>query len=474
MSDLAKRIKELFLSLLPADGATIGNSSLRQLITSKLAAEGITVSEDDYWQTHAQLVERGAVLTGKGRGGSVRLAEAKPESFGLASQIIAPEDAAEKNTKTQTLKPPVARGKAAGAEAAQVLSYRHLDKRKNNPEVGMVTPSTDPDAGKTRWAYDPHLNPELNFDPQRSRIEQLIDDALASGDQEQMRAALVQLKKAQSPYLNWAGKAERTSFEVDTVSLHVHERIDPASILSAVRKRMKAEGKSKGMEKAIQPGLFDAPFESLPLRDAIDFYRHERGWANRLIAGDSLLVMNSLLQKESMAGRVQMFYFDPPYGIKYGSNFQPFVGKRDVKDRNDADLTQEPEMIKAFRDTWELGIHSYLTYLRDRLLLARELLHESGSIFVQIGEENLHLVKNLMEEVFGTENYVGLICVKKTGSKGSKYLDNIFDYVVWFSKSIESLKYYPMYSEKELGVGKGSGARYDQLQDCNGVSPDFS
>jgi adenine-specific DNA-methyltransferase len=253
----------------------------------------------------------------------------------------------------------------------------------------MVTPATDPDAGKSKWAYDPHLDPALNFDPQRGNIEALIDEALASGDAEQMRAALAELKRLQSPYLNWSGKAERTSFEVDTVSLHVHERVDPASILSAVRKAMRAEGKagSKGAEKAIQPGLFDAPFENLPLRDAIDFYRHERGWANRLIAGDSLLVMNSLLQKESMAGRVQMIYIDPPYGIKYGSNFQPFVGKRDVKDRNDGDLTQEPEMIKAFRDTWELGIHSYLTYLRDRLLLSKELLHDSGSIFVQISEE---------------------------------------------------------------------------------------
>ena len=126
------------------------------------------------------------------------------------------------------------------------------------------------------------------------------------------------------------------------------------------------------------------------------------------MAGDSLLVMNSLLQKESMAGKVQMIYIDPPYGIKYGSNFQPFVGKRDVKDRNDADLTQEPEMIKAFRDTWELGIHSYLTYLRDRLLLARELLHESGSVFVQISDENLHHVREIMDEVFGVENFVSV------------------------------------------------------------------
>ena len=172
---------------------------------------------------------------------------------------------------------------------------------------------------------------------------------------------------------------------------------------------MKGEGKSAGASKAIQPGLFDAPFENVPLRDAIDFYHHERGWANRLVAGDSLLVMNSLIQKESMAGKVQMIYFDPPYGIKYGSNFQPFVGKRDVKDRNDADLTQEPEMIKAFRDTWELGIHSYLSYLRDRLLLARELLDESGSVFVQIGDENVHHVRELLDEVFGGENAVSII-----------------------------------------------------------------
>ena len=175
----------------------------------------------------------------------------------------------------------------------------------------------------------------------RAGVEKLIDDALASGDQDTMRAALQELKRLGEPYLNWTGKAERTSFDVDTVSLYVHERIDPASILAAVRKRMKdAQGKDR--DKWKQPDLFAAPFENLPLRDAIDFYKHERGWANRLIAGDSLLVMNSLLQKESMAGQVQMIYIDPPYGIRYGSNFQPFVNKRDVKDRKDEDLTQEP------------------------------------------------------------------------------------------------------------------------------------
>src|SRR5690606_17040540 len=155
-----------------------------------------------------------------------------------------------------------------------------------------------------------------------------------------------------------------------------------------------------------QPGLFEAPFESVPLRSALDFYKHDRGWANRLVAGDSLLVMNSLLQKEGMAGQVQMIYIDPPYGIKYGSNFQPFTNKRDVKDRSDADLTQEPEMIKAFRDTWELGIHSYLTYLRDRLLLAKDLLSDTGSVFVQISDENLHYARELCNEVFGATSFV--------------------------------------------------------------------
>ena len=277
--------------------------------------------------------------------------------------------------------------RAQGSSGSQVLSYRHPDKRKNNPEVGIVKPENDPEQPKTQWVYDPHIDPALQFDVGRAQIEKLIDDALASGDDATMRAALEELKRYSAPYLNWTGKAERTSFEVDTVSLYVHERIDPASILSAVRKRMKGEkspspsaGEGQG-GSGFQPDLFAAPFENLPLRDAIDFYKHERGWANRLIAGDSLLVMNSLLQKESLAGQVQTIYIDPPYGIKYGSNFQPFVNKRDVKDRKDEDLTQEPEMIKAFRDTWELGIHSYLTYLRDRLLLAKELLHESGERF---------------------------------------------------------------------------------------------
>src|SRR3989442_464819 len=257
--------------------------------------------------------------------------------------------------------------------------YEHKGKKRiNNPPVGLVTPETDPPL-PTHKVYDyiqpvPSVKPGkgLDYDPH-------LD-----------------------PQLVWAGKKQHTSFEVPTVSLHVHETIEPRTIVEAVRKR-------NGNGLPTQPSLFERPEERLPLRDAIDFYKHAHGWSNRLVAGDSLLVMNSLLEKEGMAGQVQMVYIDPPYGIKYGSNFQPFVNKRDVRDGKDEDLTQEPEMIRAFRDTWELGIHSYLTYLRDRLLLARELLHETGSCFVQIGEENLHLVRDCMDEVFGRSNYCGML-----------------------------------------------------------------
>ena len=231
------------------------------------------------------------------------------------------------------------------ANKKPIEQYDHKgSERLNNPPVGLVTPETDREAGKKTYAYDPHLDPQLQ----------------------------------------WAGKAEHTSFEVSTVSLHVHERIDPRTIIEAVRK-------SNG-QTLDQLSLFSSSKENPPLREAIEFYKHKHNWSNRLIAGDSLLVMNSLLEKEGMAGQVQMVYLDPPYGIKYGSNFQPFVNKRDVKDGSDEDLTQEPEMIRAFRDTWELGIHSYLTYLQDRLLLARELLSESGSIFVQIS--GIHLKRD--------------------------------------------------------------------------------
>ncbi|MDK2974932.1 MAG: adenine-specific DNA-methyltransferase [Methanofollis sp.] len=280
----------------------------------------------------------------------------------------------------------------------EIEQYDHKGAcRLNNPPVGLVDARTEPEEGTTTYAYDPHID----------------------------------------PHLAWAGKAEHISFEVPKVSLHVHERIDPKTIVRAAKS-------SNGDHR--QASLFEFSAENPPLREAVEFYRHRHNWSNRLVAGDSLLVMNSLLQKENMAGKVQTIYIDPPYGIRYGSNFQPFVNKRDVKDGKDEDLTREPEMIKAFRDTWELGIHSYLTYLRDRLLLARELLTESGSVFVQISDENVHHVREIMDEVFGAGNFVSEIIFRKKGmTLGSTTLERMNDIIVWYSKDISKIKYHQLF-----------------------------
>ena len=218
----------------------------------------------------------------------------------------------------------------------------------------------------------------------------------------------------------------------------MHERIDPRTIIEAVRRPDAGPG---------QESLFELPDENPPLRQAIEFYRHAHNWSNRLIAGDSLLVMNSLLHKEGMGGDVQTVYIDPPYGIKYGSNFQPFTNKREVTDGKDTHLSGEPETIKAFRDTWELGIHSYLSYLRDRLFLARELMAESGSCFVQIGDENVHRVALVMDEVFGAENRIATITYATTSGSSTKHLPEVGDYLIWYAKDKTRVKYRQLYEQ---------------------------
>ncbi|WP_411833166.1 site-specific DNA-methyltransferase [Pseudoxanthomonas mexicana] len=454
----AADIRAAILDTLPEDGSTIGNGRLRELIAAGL---GVEVDEDAYFSVRDALVQAGQVGTGRGRGGSVRRVLEAGTPLTLEAQAVPEEAKAPKVRQAKAGKK--ATGRRGEDASASIIAYQHADKRRNNPDVGVVTPETDPDQPKTTWAYDPHIDPALQFDIGRAQIEKLIDDALASGDEAVMREALEQLRRQAEPYLNWTGKAERTSFDVDTVSLHVHERIDPASVLAVVRKRLRKEKGEHGGTGDMFRAWFEEP---LPYREAIEFYKHDRGWANRLVTGDSLLVMNSLVQKEGMAGQVQMIYIDPPYGIKYGSNFQPFVNKRDVKDRKDEDLTQEPEMIKAFRDTWELGIHSYLTYLRDRLLLAKELLHESGSIFVQISDENLHRVRNLLDDVFGGQNFSSLIAYSTTGGFPSATLSRKGDYVLWYAKDISKVKYRRQYLEKTLDDAVHED--YDQVEQIDG------
>jgi adenine-specific DNA-methyltransferase len=348
-------------------------------------------------------------------------------------------------------------GKKPGKKIEQ---YDHKGKtRVNNPPVGLVTPDTDKDTGRKTYSYDPHIDPTLQFDCRRSVVESILLQGLEAERLEDAREALAALKKLQEPFLNWTGKSEHTSYKVPTVSLHVHERIDSRTIIDSVRRREK--------EMSQQISLFEGKEENPPLRQAIQFYKHAHNWSNRLVAGDSLLVMNSLLEKEGLAGQVQMIYMDPPYGIKYGSNFQPFINKRDVKDGKDEDLTAEPEMIKAFRDTWELGIHSYLTYMRDRLLLSRELLSESGSIFVQISDENVHHVKELMDEVFGKDNFISQIAYMTTTARGAGMIDCIYDIILWYSRDRKQAKYRQLYSwriEGTIGFGQYDFVRTEKGQ----------
>src|SRR5437764_113227 len=288
-----------------------------------------------------------------------------------------------------------------------------------------------------KYGYDRSLDPQLSWDinADREYAEALIDKVRNAKSVEDAHAAAEELKRMSSPFLNWAGKAERNSFSVPTLPLFTHERLSTEAILKSVQTHKQ------------QLDLFADSKLDLAER-VLRAYEHKSPWVNRLILGDSLVVMNSLLKYEALGGQVQCIYVDPPYGVKFGSNFQPFIRKRDVRHNDDVDLTREPEMVQAYRDTWELGLHSYLTYLRDRLLLARELLTASGSIFVQISDENVHHVRELMDEVFGSENLVSLISFKKTGGQSSTLLPGVCDYLLWYAREIAQVKYRQLYFAK--------------------------
>src|SRR6266498_866939 len=245
------------------------------------------------------------------------------------------------------------------------------------------------------------------------------------------------------PQLVWKGKDEQDAQDlaVPAVPIYIQEHIKPQNIIELVRSEAK-----KGEPQ--QPMLF-GDFNGLTFEDRVDFYHHEQHWSNRMILGDSLMVMTSLAEKEGLKGKVQMIYLDPPYGIKFGSNWQVSTRKHDVKDGRAEDTTRQPEQVKAFRDTWQLGVHSYLAYLRDRLTTAGDLLAESGSLFVQIGEENVHLVRCILDEVFGSENYVALITFRTTSDRGGQILGTNSDYILWYAKKIEQIKNRQLFTNRE-------------------------
>jgi adenine-specific DNA-methyltransferase len=261
---------------------------------------------------------------------------------------------------------------------------------------------------------------------------------------------------ALSPQLVWSGKAERLSFDVPTLPLFVHERLSTEAILETLGRHKR--------DQQQEFDLFGDPRRSIT-EQTLRAYEYRDDWVNRMILGDSLVVMNSLLEYEGLGGQVQMIYIDPPYGVKFGSNFQPFVRKRDVKHNDDGDMTREPEMVQAYRDTWELGIHSYLTYIRDRLLVARELLTPSGSVFLQIGQENIHHIREVLDEVFGEDNFVSQISFAKTSSSTGKNLAATVDYLLHYARHKPELKYRPLFVEKNLQSEIGGPYSWLELPD---------
>ncbi len=283
---------------------------------------------------------------------------------------------------------------------------------------------------------------------------------LKAGDNAGARTALESLRDVITHRYQ---QPDDESLHVDIRSLYRHEHIAPETLIKGLYRLVVDKAANQDELFAVNE-LFGNAIGHEELDKVSDYYTHSDGWTNRLIQGDSLLVMTSLLEREGMAGQVQCIYLDPPYGIKYGSNWQIKLNNRTVKDGDDESLSGQPEQVKAFRDTWELGIHSYLNYLRDRLLVARELLHESGSCFMQISEENVHLVRNLMDEEFGSDNFVSLVSFTTTSGFETTTLARNGDYLLWYAKDKESIKYRQLYLEKDITLSSGR-YRWIQLPD---------
>jgi len=340
--------------------------------------------------------------------------------------------------------------------------YEHGDRAIQRPDAGVQDQFQAKKPPRT-YRYDSSLDPALSWDEQRERdlgewLLALIVRASKEGERavfaepqewkgggvrvESIADAARLLQDISKPFLNWAGKAERHEIRVPSVPLFVHERHSTKAILDGIRHR-KARGQSLDLFGDSQ----------MDIRENLEAYEHQGPWRNRMILGDSLSVMNSLLEFEGMAGQVQMIYIDPPYGVKFGSNFQPFVRKkpdggsaREVKHGGDEDMTREPEMVKAYRDTWELGLHSYLTYLRDRFTIARELLNETGSLFVQISDDNIHHIRTILEEVFGEANFLAQVAFFKTGAQTAFGLAANSDFLIWIAKDKSRVHYQALYN----------------------------
>src|SRR5947208_2976110 len=289
-----------------------------------------------------------------------------------------------------------------------------------------------------------------------------LQSVMAKESQSPIRIPYERRNRDLDPQLVWRGKDEQdwSDLIIQAPPLFIQEKVHPKVLVDDLQSRSR---RSKAEKPDTQIDLF-ADFNGLSDTEArTEFYQHDASWTNRMILGDSLQVMASLAEREGLRGQVQFIYIDPPYGIKFNSNFQWSTTSRDVKDGNTDHITREPEQVKAFRDTWRDGIHSYLTYLRDRLTVARDLLANTGSIFVQIGDENVHRLRALMDELFGANNFVSEIIYQKTGEQSSQNIPNVADLVLWYAKNAQELKFRQLYRTK---LDSGSADRdYSRLTD---------
>jgi len=371
------------------------------------------------------------------------------------------------------------------AAAPKYESFKHPEATSPmRPDVGTQAAFKKKKPPET-YRYDSSLSPALDWDGQNPAREQgeailaqlgqqLAEVRAALGDaglepafRDRLSASasecvglIDRLKAMSRPFLNWAGKAERLSFDVPTLPLFVHERLSTKAIVQTLRGHRREQ-----LTQGTMFDLFGDPHHSIA--DQITrAYEYPDRWVNRMILGDSLMVMNSLLHFENLGGQVQMIYVDPPYGIKFGVNFQPFVQAREVTHGDDDDMTREPEMVQAYRDTWTYGIHSYLTILRDRLLLARELLNSSGSLFVQISDDNVHHVREVIDEVFGPGNFASQIAFQKTSGTTTTTIPTTCDYLLWYARDVERLKFRKLFQKQN--AGSAGAVEYKRVELADG------
>jgi len=434
---MVDRLVVALLRGMPADGTPISNGRLsRQL----------GFESQVYTELREALQQSGHIVAGPGRGGTVALTDA---GAAYLAEVDPPQGAL--NGHSPSAARPV-RTATAGATNIRATAKEH--RPAGVPAKGGAVRMTSRAA-----TQKDKIVPVEDYEHTAARRTNNPPAGLAHLDRELTPVRTLAYDPHLDPQMVWAGKVEKSTVDVPAPSIHVHEELSAQKIVNSVRRLR------------LQQPLFDV--DSLDPAAAVEFYEHDLDWSNRLILGDSLMVMASLLDRERLAGQVQCVFMDPPYGIKYQSNFQPKISDRAVKDGDDASLTREPEMIQAYRDTWELGVHSYLTYLRDRFALARELLGDTGSIFVQISSENVHRVRSLLDEVFEAKNFVAEIVYQKTTGAGSPNevltsIPPVFDYIIWYAKDRDLMRYHQLYLDKEIG-GQGASL-YTQVELADGTT----